>query len=303
MERYRIKNWKEHYENNRTKELINTHWVPIPNRMDNEGYTELVDHPNAAAHLGAWVALLQIASRQKTRGTFPWDKVDITRVLARISRLPVELFNEVLPRLESIGWIECFEQVEEIPHPVAGIPHPVAPRAHARKGTEGNRTEQNRTENRRRQDLDSTLPVKAKPSVKDEKNDDDDKPKVKTVYATEKDELAALILCSTGEHADRRLLDEVCCALETRGGTLRGYLDDIGPRLPRLHGGPRLGFFLSHARATGTAASEKIQPISVQGGCCRWGSRSDGSFCPDCDMGRDLIKTAERLERQKAASV
>jgi hypothetical protein len=31
--------------------------------MDGDGYTELVDHDDGAAHLGAWCAIVQIASK------------------------------------------------------------------------------------------------------------------------------------------------------------------------------------------------------------------------------------------------
>lgn len=86
-------------------------WVPIPNRMDGDGYTELLDHANGAAHFGAWIAMIQIASRCETRGTLlrdgarPHDAIS----MARISRIPKEAFTEALPRLLSIGWIELFD--------------------------------------------------------------------------------------------------------------------------------------------------------------------------------------------------
>lgn len=125
-----IVGWNERYENNRTRELKKLEWVPVPNRMDGSGYTELVDHPNGAAHLGAWLAILEIASRQKQRGTIPHPATEIPQVLARLSRLPAVLFAEVLPRLLKVEWIQ---QDEEIPQEGAGIPQEGAvPSAHAR---------------------------------------------------------------------------------------------------------------------------------------------------------------------------
>ena len=50
----RVRDWDALYENNRTRGYKRLGWVPIPNRMDGDGYTELVDHENGAAHLGAW---------------------------------------------------------------------------------------------------------------------------------------------------------------------------------------------------------------------------------------------------------
>ena len=139
--RLRIVNWDSLYENNRTRSLITLNWVPIPNRMDGDSYTELVDHPDAAAHYGGWIAIVSIASRQNPRGTLPREGAGIPQALARISRLPAGLFEELIPRLLSIGWIECFQGVIDIPHFGAVIPHlgAVPPHESAQKGKkEGN---------------------------------------------------------------------------------------------------------------------------------------------------------------------
>jgi hypothetical protein len=104
---YRIRDWEEHFENAGSRKLIRLDWVAIPNRMDGSGYCALVDHPNGAAHLGAWVAIIEIASRQKKPrdGTLP-DVGGICQCLGRISRLGGGIFQEVLPRLVEIGWIQ-----------------------------------------------------------------------------------------------------------------------------------------------------------------------------------------------------
>ncbi len=146
MARYRVKDWSVHFEKNRTRELKRMEWVAVPNRMDGRGYTALVDHPNGASHLGAWLAILEIASRSTKRGDIPQDGATNTETcLARISRLPVQIFMEVIPRLVDIGWIECFHIDGVSPHVPAEIPHPTAESAHYREGNgrEGyNTTEQ-----------------------------------------------------------------------------------------------------------------------------------------------------------------
>ncbi len=137
---FRIKDWKRLFENNRTRELKRMDWVPVPNRMDGSGYTALVDHPNGGAHLGAWLAILEISSRQKERGTLPHDGAGLSQVLARMSRLPAVLFEEVLPRLEEIGWIE---RVTVIPQLGAGLPQsPAGTSRDTRAVTEGNGREE-----------------------------------------------------------------------------------------------------------------------------------------------------------------
>src|ERR1039458_9015187 len=118
-------------------------WVPIPNRMDGAGYTELLDHPNGAAHLGAWLAIVEIASRRDVRGTLPQEGAEIPQALARISRIPAVVFEEALPRLLKIQWIERVTEIPqegaeipqegaEIPQEGAEIPQECAPRARVR---------------------------------------------------------------------------------------------------------------------------------------------------------------------------
>jgi len=111
MSTYRICDWSHHFENSSSRKLKRLDWVAIPNSMDVEGYIVLVDHPNGAAHFGAWIAIVEIASKQNPRGTLPNGKTSqslggICQSLGRISRLPAILFEEALPRLIEIGFIE-----------------------------------------------------------------------------------------------------------------------------------------------------------------------------------------------------
>ena len=142
---YRIKDWDDNFENNRTRDLKVLNWVPVPNKHDGDGYTVLVDHENGAAHLGAWLATLQIASRCEIRGTLlrQNNKPHDSTSLARMSKLPKEVFDEVLPRLidDEIGWMEVAdkETLATIPHLPAAEPHDgaVIPQSTAQKGREG----------------------------------------------------------------------------------------------------------------------------------------------------------------------
>jgi hypothetical protein len=113
MKALRVRDWQEIYENHRTRELKDIKWVPVPNKLDGDGYTALMDHPNGAAHYGAWMAMLLIASKCSERGLLcvagPRGKAPMTaRIFARLSRLPAETFEEVIPRLlsDDIYWLE-----------------------------------------------------------------------------------------------------------------------------------------------------------------------------------------------------
>lgn len=150
-------------------------------------------------------------------------------------------------------------------------------------------TDTENTISRRRRFIDS-------PKKEKQKTDDDDK----KAWASEKDELAALVLQSTGANADRKLLDSIEGEIEGRGQTLWRFLDDIRPRLKRLKGNPGPGFFLSHARSFGGFSQDLIKPVEVQVPCCKWGTRSDGQPCPDCETGRELQRAGERNAADKA---
>lgn len=155
MKVYRIRNWNKHFENNRTRDLKRMEWVPIPNKHDGDGYTELLDHQNGLAHYGAWCLLIQVASKCGEvapkcggRGTLlregakPYDATS----LARVTRSSQQMFEEAIPRLVLIGWLEVIDvDDKELPTNPAPSCGETAPRCVAvpmewngmeRKGTE-----------------------------------------------------------------------------------------------------------------------------------------------------------------------
>lgn len=106
---YRIVNWSDHFENNRTRELKHLAWVPFPNRHDGDGYTELLDNRDGAAHYGVWCAIVQVASKCDPRGTLMRDgaRPHDAGSLSRMTRIPAPLIQEALDRLtHSVGWVE-----------------------------------------------------------------------------------------------------------------------------------------------------------------------------------------------------
>lgn len=119
---YRIKDWEKHFEINRSKDLKQMTWVPIPNKQDGDGYTELVtEHENGPSHYAVWVACVLIASKCDPRGTMLRDgrTGHTPQTIARKSRLPALLIEEALPRFLDIGWMELIEISQhdaEIPH-------------------------------------------------------------------------------------------------------------------------------------------------------------------------------------------
>lgn len=124
-----IKNWDEKFENNRTRGMKRMEWIPVSCSLDDDGYLQLIDHPDGTAHFGCWIAISAIAARCKVRGTLtrtdgetPHDASS----LSRISRIPEPIMRAAIIRLsDDLKWIEDdhpFENIEvkmgaEIAHP------------------------------------------------------------------------------------------------------------------------------------------------------------------------------------------
>jgi len=140
MKVYRIKNWDELYENNRTRILKVMHWIPVPNKHDGDGYLTLVERKNGAAYLGAWLAILQVASKCQERGTLmrgdgtPHTAESIARI-TRISADTIEAALEILTN--ECKWLEIIGQ-----HDSAGIRQEGAAEAHPTDEEEKERIEE-----------------------------------------------------------------------------------------------------------------------------------------------------------------
>ncbi len=113
MKLYSIKGWNAKYENNRTRELKKLDWVPVPNKQDGEGYCLIMEQKDGPAILGAWLAIIQIASKCDNRGTLmrdsgtPHDSASISRQC----RFPKALIERALDFLASkdVQWVEVVD--------------------------------------------------------------------------------------------------------------------------------------------------------------------------------------------------
>ena len=112
---YRIKDWDQHYECSDTKKVKSfSRYVPVPNRMDGSGFAQLMNHPNGVAHYGAWITLVIVASKCETRGVLAHKNGEgfDTETLSLMTRVPVKILDELLPRLLSkkIDWMEVVDE-------------------------------------------------------------------------------------------------------------------------------------------------------------------------------------------------
>jgi hypothetical protein len=127
---YRIRDWDKLFENNRSRDLKTTSWVPVPNTHEGDGYKTLLDHPDGPAHYGAWHAILQVASRCGVRGTLvrSCGELHTAESIARLAFFPERVISDALERLVSveIDWIEVLDPKTLSPIPQAGATIPQA---------------------------------------------------------------------------------------------------------------------------------------------------------------------------------
>lgn len=104
----------EKFEKSRSREVQKMGWVAVPNKLDGDGFSTLLDHPNGAAHYGAWMVILLVASKCEPRWTLTRDgkRPHDSTSLARISGIPKNIFDEVLVRLteNEVGWLETVDE-------------------------------------------------------------------------------------------------------------------------------------------------------------------------------------------------
>lgn len=124
---YRIKNWDEIYENNRTRELKNMLWLPLPIKLNGDGFTLMMQEKDGLEIFGAFIILLEIAASCTPRGTLvrsngePHDE----KTMERISRMKVRESRRMLRYCSTtLKWLELIdlENGAVIPQEGATIP-------------------------------------------------------------------------------------------------------------------------------------------------------------------------------------
>lgn len=121
---YYIPAWDEWFETHRTRELKRLDWVPIPTRLDGEGYVSLMENRNGAAYYGVWIGIVLLASKCETRGTLvknDGSAHDISSISLRI-RCDSRTVRAAISQLLAIGWLKTKEVSSETSRFSAQIP-------------------------------------------------------------------------------------------------------------------------------------------------------------------------------------
>lgn len=105
---YRIKDWNRTFENHDSRRINYPRWVPMPNKHDGKSYGRLMGLPDGLCIFGAWVLIVEVASRMPVRGVLADHDGPLTAEdLHAKTRAPVEIFERALTVLsdKKIGWL------------------------------------------------------------------------------------------------------------------------------------------------------------------------------------------------------
>lgn len=164
---YRVRQWEAH-ELAATRKLKRLPWLPVPVKLDGDGYTELIMDPEGttvgtgAAHYGCWMAILLVAARCEPRGYLLRSSGDAhtPNTLSRMTRISATVLGAAIERLLSVGWLEVCPipsdfadaksatTLADEPNEVADEPNDLPKKARKRRGEE-RREEEIRREERR----------------------------------------------------------------------------------------------------------------------------------------------------------
>lgn len=107
---YTIRDWDKHFETAASRLVKRLSWVAVPNKHDGKSYRRLMRREDGPTLYGAWVLIVQVASKCPTRGVLADGDGPLTpEDLAVKTDCPVELFETALKVLASpeIRWIEA----------------------------------------------------------------------------------------------------------------------------------------------------------------------------------------------------
>jgi len=246
----RVRDWDRLYENNRSRELGRTAWLPAPNDLGADWYAELVAHDDGAAHLGVWQALLMVASKAAPRGVLVRGdgQAHTAKSLALMTRLPEQLVQAAIERLLKIGLLEIGgnkrrKKSELGSHPPASESHPGAAKPQVgaverkgtehhhqekkRKGKEQQRTEPDGTEGARAESTTERLNAHNGVGSNLPKKSDEDAEHPEDPYASPEDELKAIYLGKAGESITTAVLDAIRLNLELHQVSMGDFVAEV----------------------------------------------------------------------------
>jgi hypothetical protein len=109
---YHVRDWSAHFESSGTKKYRRLYSVTIPNKHEGKGYSRLTRLDEPLALFGAFILIVELASKAPARGYLcdedgPWTPEE----MAELTRMPEVPFVRALSELttERIDWLEIVD--------------------------------------------------------------------------------------------------------------------------------------------------------------------------------------------------
>ena len=106
---YFVVDWDARFESAESRKIKKPSWVPVPNKHDGLGFRLVAAHAKRCELYAGWALILEVASKQPTRGRLHNGKCPLTaRHLSIMTGFPASVFELCFQVLSSdeIGWIE-----------------------------------------------------------------------------------------------------------------------------------------------------------------------------------------------------
>jgi hypothetical protein len=127
---YRIRDATQLFETHESRKYKHLSWVAVPNKHDGKGFRRLLKAKDGPLYFGAWILMLQVASKCPNRWTLADESGPLTPTDLEIKTdCPAEVFAAAIKRLLSpeIGWLELVTTPDPEPTPPATPPEEPSP--------------------------------------------------------------------------------------------------------------------------------------------------------------------------------
>lgn len=115
---YRIRDWDRVFEKSQNRKVRKLSWVSVPNRHDGAGFRRLMAFQRGVEAYGAWLLIVEVASRLPTRGTLANENgaLDCEDLSAKTGA-PAAVFRRAIALLQKpgIAWLEKVQTRASLP--------------------------------------------------------------------------------------------------------------------------------------------------------------------------------------------
>lgn len=109
---YSIRGWSDHFENAQSRKCVTLNWIRIGNQHDGKSFRRLMAKDNGPQIYGAWILLLQVASKCPVRGVLADEDGPLSAEdIAYKTGCPESVLADAMTVLTSkeIRWLETTE--------------------------------------------------------------------------------------------------------------------------------------------------------------------------------------------------